>query len=276
MSSSRSIAAARNRRAGDPPAQPQGQQQRRPNTSIGGNAAFAPQPALQRNNNIRGPPPPQQQQFQQQQFQQQQFQQQQFQQQQFQQQQFQQQQFQQQQQQQQSNQKKVVLGSQIPSSTKLSVSDAIGLITLRLGSVEQYIIDLQGQDKNNSDTPSNMTMIDTSILTSIINRLDSLEKKESTSSNEVSKLKEEWNPILVDHENKITDLLNTVFVTEEQGQEINNEFLENLENVNISDVYENDANIDNNNDANIDNNNDQNTISYDLKNIVNQELANIE
>jgi len=267
MSSSRSIAAARNRRAGDPPVQPQGQQQRRPNTSIGGNAAFAPQPALQRNNTIRGPPP-QQQQFQQQQFQQQQFQQQQFQQQQFQQQQFQQQQFQQQQQQQQSNQKKVVLGSQIPSSTKLSVSDAIGLITLRLGSVEQYIIDLQGQDKNNSDTPSNMTMIDTSILTSIINRVDSLEKKENTSSNEVSKLKEEWNPILVDHENKITDLLNTVFVSEEQGQEINNEFVENLENVNISDVYENDANIDNND--------DQNTNSYDLKNIVNQELANIE
>jgi len=67
--------------------------------------------------------------------------------------------------------------------TKLTVSDAIGLITLRLGKVEQFLLDVQhegGFNQNSeSSIPSNLKLIDNSVLTSIIHRLDSLEKKES-------------------------------------------------------------------------------------------------
>ena len=160
MSSSRSIAAARNRRAGEI-ANPQ---QRRPNTSINSHAAFA-QPNLQRNltqqqisnsnQNFRNQQQPQ---FQQPHFQQPpltpHY-------------------------EPENKQKKIILASQIPPNTKLSVSDAIGLITLRLGSVEQFIIDLKSEDNSvNKDLPNNTTVIDNSVLTSIINRIDSLEKKE--------------------------------------------------------------------------------------------------
>jgi len=73
---------------------------------------------------------------------------------------------------------------------KLSISDAIGLITLRLGRVEQWIIETDHEDEsksiqtnNNSFIPDNHKIIDNSILTSIINRLDSLEKNIINSSN---------------------------------------------------------------------------------------------
>ena len=84
--------------------------------------------------------------------------------------------------------------------SKLSISDAIGLITLRLGRVEQWIIetDDEGETKQQSSSdlsgiPVNHRVIDNSVLTSIINRLDSLEKNgvSSSSSEEFSKLSDE-------------------------------------------------------------------------------------
>jgi hypothetical protein len=62
--------------------------------------------------------------------------------------------------------------------TKLSISDAIGLVTLRLGRVEQFIIDYENEEHSHSNIPDNSKIIDTSVLTSIINRLDSIEKRE--------------------------------------------------------------------------------------------------
>jgi hypothetical protein len=69
--------------------------------------------------------------------------------------------------------------------TKLTISDAIGLITLRLGRVEQWVIETDHENDINassgssdSSLPENSQVIDTSVLTSIINRLDALEKKE--------------------------------------------------------------------------------------------------
>jgi len=84
--------------------------------------------------------------------------------------------------------------------TKLSISDAIGLITLRLGRVEQWIIETdheedskQTETANMSGIPDNHKVIDNSVLTSIINRLDSLEKNGmgSLSSEEMKKLMED-------------------------------------------------------------------------------------
>jgi hypothetical protein len=73
--------------------------------------------------------------------------------------------------------------------TKLSISDAIGLVTLRLGRVEQFIIDfengeIEGHHPNSGgpSIPENSKIVDNSVLTTIVNRLDALEKREGSSS----------------------------------------------------------------------------------------------
>ena len=171
--SSRSLAAARSRRAGENAPPVSGN---RPITSIGSQAAFTQQ--MPQNISYNMPPPPnnvrtakaiqQQPSFKQppQQYQE----------------------FYDKQQQQQNN---------LPFQ-KLSISDAIGLITLRLGRVEQWIIETDNDEENKqtnetNDIPTNHRVIDNSILTSIINRLDSLEKNGTSlgSSEEVKKLNEE-------------------------------------------------------------------------------------
>jgi len=195
--SSRSLAAARARRSGENAPPVSGN---RPVTSIGSQAAFAQQMHQQQQpSNVRtsrsfqqppqqyGKQPPQQYQQFYEQPPQQQMQQQQMQQQQMQQQQMQQQQMQQQQQ------------NGLPFQ-KLSISDAIGLVTLRLGRVEQWIIDTDHENENksvsnggeSSGIPENHRVIDNSVLASIINRLDGLEKGSTNlSSEQVSKLTEE-------------------------------------------------------------------------------------
>lgn len=136
MSSSRSIAAARARRAGEqgPPQPPM--PQNRPGQSVNSHAAFAPQPQGQQGRNVRvataqqGPPP--------------------------------------------SNQVNVA-----NKNPKLSISDAIGLITLRLGRVETILMDIEHngsfhqEHSSNNDNNSN---IDKSIINNIVARLDALEK----------------------------------------------------------------------------------------------------
>ena len=151
MSSSRSIAAARARRTGEQAPPMSGT---RPGTSIGSHAAFAPQQQYQqqpsqgvRTSKGQPPMPPQVQQQIQQQVQQQ--------------------------------------TNALPF-TKLSISDAIGLITLRLGRAEQFIIDLENGEhpltgtlnESSSSIHENSKIIDNSVLTTIVNRIDTLEKKD--------------------------------------------------------------------------------------------------
>ena len=143
MSSSRSIAAARNRRAGDPPPTS------RPGTSIASQPAFS--------------------------------------------------------QQSQQNKRSVNVTAQnstpnVPiTSTKLTISDAIGLITLRLGRVEQFIQTAEHEGGINMGTniPDNAHLVDKSVINSIVNRLDSLEKKEKESANnqQTTKLESELRDI---------------------------------------------------------------------------------
>lgn len=169
--SSRSLQAARARRAGENAPPVSGN---RPGTSIGSHAAFAPQqqtaPSHNHNmqpNNVRaGRTAPQQQQQQQQ----------------------------------------TKVYQDIPQSqqqtkkdkpfNKISISDAIGLITIRLGRVEQWVIDTEHENENSEsptlNLPENSKIIDSSVLTNLVNRLDSLEKKEpgTVNSEEISKLSE--------------------------------------------------------------------------------------
>jgi hypothetical protein len=143
--SSRSLAAARARRAGENAPPVSGN---RPGTSIGSGAAFANQ-NYQQPSNIRTSRPGSGQQHQQQ--------------------------FQQQQDPQQQPQNKL-------GFNKLSISDAIGLITLRLGRVEQYIIETEHEKDINGDNHVNSGSgsIDSTIFNNIVSRLDTLEKKEGT------------------------------------------------------------------------------------------------
>ena len=186
-SSSRSIAAARARRAGEQAPPMSGT---RPGTSIGSHAAFAPQMQQQQQQYQQQPPPnvrvsrgqppmpPQ---------------------------------MQQQIQQQMSSQMQQPTSNGLPF-TKLSISDAIGLITLRLGRVEQFIIDVENgetslnhssHDLSSSSIPENSKVIDASVLTNIVTRLDSLEKRETSSTNneQVTKINEEISSIVLQVKN---------------------------------------------------------------------------
>jgi hypothetical protein len=116
MSSSRSIAAARNRRASGGEQPPLNQGRPRPNTSIGSQPAFAQQQQQFQQPNRRIVSQQQQPQQQQQQSKQQQ---------------------------QQRNFKSGQTPGSVPIAlNKISISDAIGLITIRLGRVEQFIQNL--------------------------------------------------------------------------------------------------------------------------------------
>lgn len=69
-----------------------------------------------------------------------------------------------------------------PQRVKLSISDAIGLITLRLGRVEQILIDQEGAALNGGSLsiPDGTQLVDKSVFTSIINRLEAAESKGKT------------------------------------------------------------------------------------------------
>jgi hypothetical protein len=167
--SSRSLAAARARRAGDAAPPVSGN---RPGTSVGSAAAFSNMPPQPGNVRVasRQPMPQQQQQRPQSAA------------------------FQQIQQQQQQVQNGLPF-------TKLSISDAIGLITLRLGRVEQWVIETEHENegKDNSSTTTSGNAVDNSVLVSLLNRLETVEKREpvtgsgtaSFSSDEVTKLTSE-------------------------------------------------------------------------------------
>jgi len=176
--SSRSLAAARSKRAGDSAPPVSGN---RPITSIGSQAAFAKQMPNGMGYNM--PPPP--------------------------------------------NNVRIAKSIQPPQPThnqspynnqqnhnqnslpfsKLSISDAVGLITLRLGRVEQWIIETEHEnnESNNSNSNSNSNtgsndgnkLIDNAIFNTILARLESLEKNtgasaSSSSASSISSVSEEF------------------------------------------------------------------------------------
>jgi len=217
MSSSRSIAAARNRRAGDPPPTS------RPGTSIASQPAFSQQSQQSKRTTAQNSTP------------------------------------------------------NVPiSSTKLTISDAIGLITLRLGRVEQFIqtAEHEGGINMGSNIPDNAHLVDKSVINSIVNRLDFLEKKEKESANnqQTSKLETELRDIkdllmsqMVKYEkftletNKRFDDVDEAFVELEKQQELV---------INSDDTVETEE-ITN---TNTNTNNDKNVFAY-LKTAIEQELA---
>ena len=217
MSSSRSIAAARNRRAGDPPPTS------RPGTSISSQPAFSQQSQQNKRTTAQNSTP------------------------------------------------------NVPiTSTKLTISDAIGLITLRLGRVEQFIqtAEHEGGINMGSNIPDNAHLVDKSVINSIVNRLDSLEKKEkeSTNNQQTSKLESELRDIkdllmsqMVKYEkftletNKRFDDVDEAFVELEKQQEVAIDSCVTVQNEEVVTT-------------NTTTTNDQNVFS-NLKNAIEQELA---
>jgi hypothetical protein len=98
--------------------------------------------------------------------------------------------FQQQQQQQQQQQEQ---------TTKISVSNAIGLVTLRLGRLESIVSDAIEQggfnnDGNNTESrqiPSNMKLVSDEVFENIVNRINLLESKVIQFTNQTEKLENE-------------------------------------------------------------------------------------
>jgi hypothetical protein len=241
MSSSRSIAAARSRRAGESQPPISGG---RPGTSIASHSAFVPQQMQPPSNNVRIAKAPinQQQQMQQ-------------------------------------------PSNGMPFS-KLSISDAIGLITLRLGRVEQFVIDYENGEistgpQTEQSIPNNSKIIDNSVLANIINRLDALEKKEpSTSSSSVSN--EQISKIEKDLKETKDLLAHMLFKFELFTKETNDKFTD-FEGA-ISEIEKNMeapqfTEINDTVSANIDISTEEVNVPFnalDLKNLVKQELANSE
>ena len=226
MSSSRSIAAARNRRAGEQAPIS------RPGTSISGQPAFS-------------------------------------------------QQQQQKQQQQQQSKRGMTTPNSTPnvpvtaSNPKLTISDAIGLITLRLGRVEQIIMETEnnGGFTSGSSIPDNTQLVDKSVINSIINRLDSLEKKEKETSNTQQTIKME------SEIRDIKDLLMSQMVkyekftleTNKRFEEVDEAFVElekQQEALNCCDISLEDVDV-----SNVSTVNDTSIISSNLKSVIEQELA---
>ena len=169
MSSSRSIAAARNRRAGDPPVT-------RPNTSIGSSNVFSQQP--------RGPPQVQRQ-------------------------------HQQPQHQSQSQYQNQVQEPMV--KPKISVGDAIGLTTIRLCKVENFIKELKETGMVGlPEIPPNTQLVDNSVLTSMINRLDALEKREVACNEKIAQLEKVVSDLTRETGEKFADFETALIEIEKQ------------------------------------------------------------
>jgi hypothetical protein len=216
MSSSRSIAAARNRRAGDTAPT------NRPGTSIAAQPAFSQQQQSKRSVTAQNSTP------------------------------------------------NVPVNT---TSAKLSISDAIGLITLRLGRVEQFIMEAEhnGGFTGGSSIPDNAHLIDKSVINSIVNRLDSLEKKEKESANnqQTSKLETELRDIKDLLMSQMVKYEKFTLETDKKFADVNDAFVE----LEKEQETTNSCNTQTEDITTIDSTSDTTIVSSNLKNAIEQELA---
>ena len=213
MSSSRSIAAARNRRAGEQAPTS------RPGTSIAAQPAFSQQTQGKRSVTAQNVPV-----------------------------------------------------SNTNANAKLSISDAIGLITLRLGRVEQIIMELQNNGELNTGTsiPDNAHLVDKSVINSIVNRLDSLEKKEkdSSSNQQTNKLESEIRDIKDLLMSQILKYEKFTIETNKRFNDVDEAFVE-LEKIQENLNYSNTSVLNGLDVSSV----DSTIVSGNLKSVIEQELA---
>jgi hypothetical protein len=129
---------------------------------------------------------------------------------------------------------------------KLSIAQAITLITLRLGSLENKVSNFNDNQALSSGLNVNeegLAIIDQTVIESIISRLESLEKRSSqspTSNPEFNLLKQQFEPVkqaVVQTKNNVTNLLKENKNLKSEVENLRNdltqtrEFVESLHNV---------------------------------------------
>jgi hypothetical protein len=148
-------------------------------------------------------------------------------------------------------------------STKISVSNAIGLITLRLGRLESMLNECIGDgafnntgnnnENDSSSLPTNMKLVTDEVFENIINRLNMLESKVINYTNQTEALLMD----VSDVKNSINDFNNTLslFINDTNNKFIDYEnALAEIENVSNLNVLSNETGIDlivDNNESNI-------------------------
>jgi hypothetical protein len=130
-------------------------------------------------------------------------------------------------------------------STKISVSNAIGLITLRLGKLEKMITEgiedggfnnNENNDHRMSSIPPNMKLVTDEVFENIVNRLNLLESKVINNQTEISDIKttldnfssllssfiNDTNDKFIDYENALTEIENNFAGENNVKDEIDN------------------------------------------------------
>ena len=136
--------------------------------------------------------------------------------------------------------------------SKISIPNAIGLITLRLGKLEQFIQETHtegGYEYNNDSVPSNMKIVTDEVFENIVNRVTLLESKTLNSNNYAEKMELMSNEIF-ELKNVVRDLsvsLNSfVHETNEKFIDFENALAEIEKNFEVDNIIgENDVNIEN-------------------------------
>jgi hypothetical protein len=116
------------------------------------------------------------------------------------------------------------------NQTKMTVSNAIGLVTLRLGRLEQIIRELHEEGGMNFNTgensiPSNMKMVSDEVFDNIVNRMNLLESKLLNSKNTdnlLAKLDKDVNDMKGIVENVHNSLFNFISETNEKFTDVEN------------------------------------------------------
>jgi hypothetical protein len=114
--------------------------------------------------------------------------------------------------------------------TKITVSNAIGLVSLRLGRLEQILRDLHEEggvnfNMDNNSIPSNMKMVSDEVFDNIVNRMNLLESKLLNSKNMdnfISRFDKEMNDMKGVVANIHNSLLNFINETNEKFTDVEN------------------------------------------------------
>jgi hypothetical protein len=168
-------------------------------------------------------------------------------------------------------------------STKISVSNAIGLITLRLGKLENYVNEAIEDGKfnensdgvNNNSIPSNMKLVSDEVFENIVNRLNLLESKMINYTNQTDNFANEMSDV----KTSIKNLNNafTIFINETTNKFIDYEYaLTEIEN-NLE--LDTNVKVDQENDVTFVNDNNDGTNNENIVNsepLENQEQSNID
>jgi len=174
-------------------------------------------------------------------------------------------------------------------TTKISISNAVGLITLRLGRLENVLNDIieDGGINNNTNTntnenslPPNMKLVTDEVFDNIVNRLNLLESKVINFTNQTEKVLKEISDLKTSIDS--TNLKTSSFITEtnEKFIDYENALAEieerfeldadiNIVNEQIELVDNNDDNADDDNDNNDNDDNDDSSDNNNSETIIN-------